>query len=116
MDAGAYVGAPLVDHVQVHVIESIDLHHGVVRRRVQRDQHQLLGCWGSAWVSVAGVGRGGGELWGRGLRGGASPELGAENLTTKGSRLKASSGSGYWYVSTTDTASFLGERAVGSLS
>lgn len=30
-------------------------------------------------------------------------------MTTKGSRLKASSRSGYWYVSTTDTASFLGE-------
>lgn len=29
-------------------------------------------------------------------------------MTTKGSRLKASSGSGYWYVLTTDTASFLG--------
>lgn len=43
-------------------------------------------------------------------RGGASPELGAENLTTKGSRLKVSSGSGYWYVSTTDTASFLGAK------
>lgn len=29
-------------------------------------------------------------------------------MTTKGSRLKASSGSGYWYVLTTDTTSFLG--------
>lgn len=39
--------------------------------------------------------------------GGASPEPGAENLTMKGSRLKESSRSGYWYVSTTDTESFL---------
>lgn len=46
-------------------------------------------------------------------RGGASPEPGAENLTTNGSRLKASSASGYWYVSTTDTVSFLGAGGKG---
>lgn len=38
-------------------------------------------------------------------------------MTTKGSRLKTSSGSGYWYVSTTDTTSFLGaEGEVGARS
>lgn len=62
----------------------------------------------------AGTGRGERSLLGHGLEDGlgktqpTSPQLGVENLTTKGSRLKASSGSGYWYVSTTDTASFLG--------
>lgn len=99
---GAYVSAPLVNHVQVHVVERVDLGHSVVRRRVQGNQHHLLGScrWGLR------QGRG---LRGRGLRrGGASPERGAENFTTKGSRLKTSSGSGYWYVSMTDTTSFLG--------
>lgn len=51
---------------------------------------------------------GGGAGWG-----GASPELWVENLTRKGSRLKASSGSGYWYMSMTDTESFLGAENSG---
>lgn len=41
---GAYIGAPLVNHVQVHIVESIDLRHCLVRRSMQRDQHQLLSC------------------------------------------------------------------------
>ena len=36
---GAYVGAPLVYHVQVYIVERVDLGHGLVRRRVQRNQH-----------------------------------------------------------------------------
>lgn len=61
------------------------------------------------WPLREGVGvRGRAEPEGAGpTGGGASPEPRAENLTTKGSRLKESSGSGYWYVSTTDTEYFL---------
>lgn len=113
---GTYIGAPLVNHVQVHVVERVDLGHSVVRRRVQRNQHQLHGCCKRGWVSGAG-GRGRGRRRGRG--GGSSPQPGAENLTTNGSRLKASSVSGYWYVSTTDTVSFLeagGKGRVGAVS
>lgn len=62
-----------------------------------------MGVRGWAWP----VG-GAGPAWG-----GASPKPAAENLTTKGSRLKTSSGSGYWYESTTDTESFLGQKEGG---
>lgn len=52
----SYISAPLVNHVQVHIIQSVDFHYCLVRRCMQRDQNQLFGHCGKDRVSRRGGG------------------------------------------------------------